>query len=151
MLLMRLHEMTYRRPKIKDAIDDHVHQIVENWFLIHATAQSGLHTETINHWAGELVSQIEPGLDKLRVSGLSPRAQRKLIQEVLVSDAKLDNPSVVSRMVHRKFLKEGFSPLLLTELSYSWVAHGLPKVIAVYQGDLDISDYESELCRILEN
>lgn len=47
MLLMRLHEMTYKRPKTKDAIDDHVHQIVETWFLIHAAAQSGLHTETI--------------------------------------------------------------------------------------------------------
>ena len=147
MLLIKLHEMTYRRPKIKDAIDDHVHQIVENWCLIYATKSSGLHKDTINHWAGELVAQMEPGLDKLNVSGMSPRAQRKLIDEVLLSDAKLDNASVVSRMVRRKFLKEGYSDDLLGKSTQAWVAEGLPRVIGVYRGDEDISVYEQELCR----
>ena len=147
MLLIKLHEMTYRRPKIKDAIDDHVHQIVENWCLIYAAKSSGLHKDTINHWAGELVAQMEPGLDKLNVSGMSPRAQRKLIDEVLLSDAKLDNASVVSRMVRRKFLKEGYSDDLLGKSAQAWVAEGLPRVVGVYRGDEDISVYEQELCR----
>ena len=147
MLFIKLREMTYRRPKIKDAIDDHVHQIVENWCLIYAAKSCGLHKETINHWAGELVAQIEPGLDKLDVSGLSARAQYKLIDEVLLSDAKLDNPNVVYKMVRRKFLREGYSNALLECAADAWVTDGLSKVTAVYRGDLDISNYENELCR----
>lgn len=147
MLLIKWHKMTYRRSKIKDAIDDHVHQIVENWYLVYAAKSTGLHKDIINHWAGELVAQMEPGLDKLNVSGLSPRAQRKLIDEVLLSDAKLDNASVVSRMVRRKFLKEGYSDDLLGKSAQAWVAEGLPRVIGVYRGDEDISVYEQELCR----
>jgi len=146
MLLIKLREMTYRRLKIKDAIDDHVHQIVENWCLIYAANSCGLHKETINHWAGELVAQMEPGLDKLNVSGLSAKAQYKLIDEVLLSDAKLDNSSVVYKMARRKFLKEGYTDYLLECAADAWVADGLPKVIAVYRGDLDISNYENELC-----
>lgn len=124
---IRVFEMIYKRPKIKDAIDDHLHQIVENWCLIWAANKSGQHRETINHWAGELVAQFDPGLDKLDVSGLSKRAQHKLIDEVLYSDAKLDQPPVVARMISRKFKREEYSPSLASAAAEAWVNYPPPK------------------------
>lgn len=143
---IRVFETTYKRPKIKDAIDDHVHQIVENWCLIWAANESGKHKETINHWAGELVAQFDPGLDKLDVSGLSKRAQYKLIDEVLYSDAKLDQPPVVARMIGRKFKRGEYSPSLANAAAEAWVEEGLPKVRDIYRGEYDPDDFEQELC-----
>lgn len=143
---IRVFEMTYKRPKIKDAIDDHLHQIVENWCLIWVANKSGQHRETINHWAGELVAQMDPGLDKLDVSGLSGRAQHKLIDEVLYSDAKLDQPLVVARMVGRKLRREGYLLPLVGAAAEAWVKDGLPKVRAIYRGEFDLNEFEQELC-----
>lgn len=145
---IRVFEMTYKRPKIKDAIDDHVQQIAENWCLIWAAKQYRQHLETINHWAGELVAQFDPGLRKLAVSDLSPRARHKLIDEVLYSDAKLDRVGPLVSLLDRKFEKEGWSESQLEEAVQAWVKEGLPSVRAVYRGEIRPAAYERQLCSI---
>lgn len=140
-----INEMTYKRPKIKDSIDDHVHQIVENWCLIWTARQSGLHVETINHWANELSAQMDPGLDKLDVSGLCEKAKHKLIDEVLYSDAKVNQQKVVFKMISRKFPREGYTLSQADTAAQEWVIRGLPKVRAVYRGELELNDFIQEL------
>ena len=144
---IKILEMTYKRPKVKDAIDDHVHQIVENWCLVWAAKRCRKHLETVNHWAGELMAQLGPGLDKLEASGLSEKAQHKLIDEVLVSDAKLDQPVIVGHMIRRKFAREGFSGILDTAVQ-AWIDVGLLEIRSLYRGEILDVEYEQQLCAI---
>lgn len=144
---IKILEMTYKRPKVKDAIDDHMQQVVENWCLIWVASHHDWHRETINHWAGELVAQLDPGRTKLLLSGLSTRAQHKLIEEVLVSDAKLDQVWVVEEMLRAKFAREGIKEFK-SEAARAWVAEGLDEIRAVYRRDVELDDYEQQLCAV---
>lgn len=136
MLRIILNEMTYRRPKVKDAIDDRVHQIVENWCLIWVVRTYGIHQNFLKHWVDELLAQLDPGLDKLRASGLSDRAKRKLVDEVLIDDARLDETAIVYHMIDKKFFREGLSAAMQSEASEAWTKEGLADIRAVYNLEL---------------
>ena len=142
MLLMKLHEMTYKRPKIKDAIDDHVQQIVENWCLVYIAQKHPQYEEYRIHWAKELATQLIPGVNKLSVSGLSDKAQAKLVDEVLISDAKLDRVPVIARMLELKFSDEGMGESYISEASEAWVRHGLAEIRKVLMRDVSLKDYK---------
>lgn len=144
---IKILEMAYKRPKVKDAIDDHVHQIVENWCLVWAAKRCRKHLEAVNHWVGELMAQLGPGLDKLEASGLSEKAQHKLIDEVLISDAKLDQPAIVEHMIRRKFAREGFSDILDAAVQ-AWIDVGLLEIRSLYRGEILDVEYERQLCTV---
>lgn len=142
MLLMKLHEMTYKRPKIKDAIDDHVQQIVENWCLVYIAQKYPQYEEYRIHWAKELATQLIPGVNKLSVSGLSDKAQAKLVDEVLISDAQLDRVPVIARMIELKFSDEGMGESYISEASEAWVRQGLAEIRKVLMRDVSLKDYK---------
>lgn len=142
MLLIKLHEMTYKRPKIKDSIDDHVQQIVENWCLVYIAQKHPQYEEYRIHWAKELATQLIPGVNKLGVSGLSDKAQAKLVDEVLLSDAKLDRVPVIARMIELKFSDEGMDESYISEASEAWVRQGLAEIRKVLMRDVSLKDYK---------
>ena len=88
---------------------------------------------------------MDPGLDKLDVSGLSEKAKHKLIDEVLYSDAKVNQQKVVFKMISRKFPRESYTLSQADTAAQEWVIRGLPKVRAVYRSELELNDFIQEL------
>lgn len=141
-ILLNIHEMTYKRPKVKDAIDDHVHQIVENWCLVWVVRTYGIHKNYLKHWTDELGAQMLPGIDKLRSCALSEKAKRKLVDEVLISDARVDVLSFVEEMIEDKFSTEGIDDSLVLEAAQAWVDNGLNEVRDVLLRNISLKDYK---------
>lgn len=141
--LIKLNEMSYDRQKVKDSIDDHVQQIVENWLLLEAVKLAPEQfSEPTYHWLEELCAQIEPGIRKLDAVNYKQRAIDKLVDEVLISDARLDDPILIYNIVHRKLKNEHIPETMIEPLIKRWIQIGLPEISNVFKHDKSSVSYE---------
>jgi len=141
--LIRLQEMTYSRPKVKDAIDDHIQQILENWFMLEASKRDPERfSEPAYHWLEELCAQLEPGIRKIQAVGFKQRAVDKLVDEVFISDAHLDNPEKVRGVVQRKMKKEHVPQDVVESILTSWLERGIHEITNVFKHDVSSVTYE---------
>lgn len=132
---IRLFEMTYRRGDIKAAIDDHLSQLIQNWCLCEAAliSQDPKYLHWYHHWADELCAQIDPGIEKMWARGLSLKARTRLVDEVLFSDAHVDNPRLVYNRVSRKLIYKEKMPQDLCEKAVAaWINRGISEIRDVY-------------------
>lgn len=141
--LIRLQEMTYSRPKVKDAIDDHIQQILENWFMLEASKQNPERfSEPAYHWLEELCAQLEPGIRKIQAVGYKQKAIDKLVDEVLISDAHLDNPEKVKGIIQRKMKKEQVPQDIMEAVLSEWLERGIHEISNVFKHDISSVTYE---------
>lgn len=83
-----------------------------------------------------------PGIDKLRSCTLSEKAKRKLVDEVLISDARVDVLSFVEEMIEDKFSTDGIDDSLVLEAAQAWVDNGLNEVRDVLLRNISLKDYK---------
>ena len=147
-MIIKILEFAYKRPIIKASIDDHIEQMVQNWCLCKAAllSKDPKYLHWYHHWAGELCAQLYPGIRKLRRGDIKPKAIPKLVDEVLIEDAGLDDPEEVYDIVEDKMiLTEGMPKELCRVAADAFPKEGLPEIQRVYKEDRSPSRYHSEL------
>lgn len=147
---IRIFEMTYSRPQLKAAIDDHLSQLVQNWCLCWIAARSGdiAVKRRYAHWAEELGDQMDPGFSKFDARGVSQRMRERIVKEVFFSDAHLDDPSRVRNRVWRKIVvKEHLSEAECEASIDAWISQGLDEVVQAYVKDATSIPYGDVLAR----
>ena len=141
--------MTYPRPKVKDAIDDHIQQIVENWCLVDlATQYPEKFSWPANHWITELVAQLTPGITKLRAVNYKQKAIDTLLYEIFYDDAHVENADIVHDMIQAKLEKEGATQQMIDEIVHRWLDEGLPEIMNVYRKQIPLSVYSETKRRL---
>jgi hypothetical protein len=154
-LIYKFYERYHRRLKAKDSIDDRIQQIVECWMMLEVSKLSIEHApEKADRWLKELCSHLEPGIRKIHALGYQQKAIDKLVDEVLISDAHLDNKDIVQNISKRKLRHEQIPLDLGDILVDKWLIKGLHEISDVFKNDNSSVDYEerkkSELQSILE-
>lgn len=154
-LIYKLYEIYNRRLKAKDAIDDHIQQIVECWMMLEVSKLSIEQApEKADRWLKELCSNLEPGIRKIRALCYQQKAIDKLVDEVLISDAHLDNKDIVQNISKRKLWHEQIPLNLGDILVDKWLIKGLHEISDVFKNYKSSVNYEeckkSELKSILE-
>ena len=139
---VNIFEMAYRRSRVKDVVDDHVQQMVENWCLVYLAQKYPRYAKHLKHWVDELTAQFVPGLSKLQACGLDARGKAKLVDEVLVHDAELHRFDIVYDMLDYKFDKEGIDDKLHEEATKAWLETGLGEARAVLCREMPLVAYK---------
>lgn len=147
-MLIRVFEMTYSRSQLKAAIDDHLSQLVQNWCLcwIAARSEDIAVRRRYMHWADELGDQMDPGFTKFDARDVPKRTRERIVKEVFLSDAHVDDPARVRNRVWRKIVdKEHLSEAQCVAAIGAWVSQGLGEVMKAYVQDSISTTYVNTL------
>ena len=124
-----LNEFALERKVYRNQVENHIPQLVENYFLVLYTKDKNL--QTYNHWKSELRSYINTICKYSTKSG----NKKKIIRYLLIEGFELNNPERVKSMVESKVLSDDISPYC------SRISQSIDSLISCLAGEISTESF----------